>query len=54
MTSRRATGRVLAPLAATAIASLALNGAAPTAFAAEDPVSATNGFYVDPGNAAAQ
>ena len=54
MTSRRATGRVLAPLAATALASLALYGAAPTAFAAEDPVSATNGFYVDPGNAAAQ
>jgi endoglucanase len=48
-------GRVLAPLAATALASLALYGAAPTAFAAgEDPVTATNGFYVDPNNAAAQ
>ena len=45
-------GRALAPLAATALASLALYGAAPAAFAAEDPVSATNGFYVDPGNAA--
>ena len=53
-TSRKSAGRVLAPLAATALASIALYGAAPTAYAAENPVSATNGFYVDPGNAAAQ
>jgi endoglucanase len=44
----------LAPLAATALATAALYGAAPTASAAENPVSATNGFYVDPGNPAAQ
>jgi endoglucanase len=48
------TRRILAPLTATALASLALCAAAPAAFAAEDPVTATNGFYVDPGNAAAQ
>ena len=50
----RCAGRVLAPLAATALAGVALCGAAPAASAAENPVSATNGFYVAPGNAAAQ
>jgi len=50
---RRRTTRVLAPLAAAALASAALC-AAPAAYAAGDPVSATNGFYVDPDNSAAQ
>ena len=54
MTCSRHPGRVLAPLAATALASVALCGAAPAAYAAEDPVTATDGFYVNPGNPAAQ
>jgi len=52
---KRRTLRVaLAPIAAGALVSAALCGGAPAAYAAEDPVSATNGFYVDPGNSAAQ
>jgi endoglucanase len=39
--------------ATTALAALGLVGA-PAAFAAGDPVSMTNGFYVDPDNSAAQ
>lgn len=54
MNGKRPARRVLAPLAASALASVALCGAAPAAHAAEDPVTATNGFYVDPNNAPAQ
>jgi len=53
MDCKRRAARALAPLAAAALACAALC-AAPAAYAAEDPVSATNGFYVDPDNPAAQ
>ena len=54
MNCRRRTTRVLAPLAAATLASTAALYAATPAYAAEDPVTATNGFYVDSDNPAAQ
>ena len=53
MNGKRRATRVLAPLAAVTLASAALC-AAPAAYAAEDPITATNGFYVDPDNPAAE
>ncbi len=43
----------LALLTASALTAVGLNGA-PAAYAAGNPVGMTNGFYVDPGNSAAQ
>ena len=54
MDCKRRTTRVLAPLAAATLASAAALYAATPAYAAEDPVTATNGFYIDPDNPAAQ
>ena len=54
MNCRRRTTRVLAPLAAATLAATAALYAATPAYAAEDPVTATNGFYVDSDNPAAQ
>jgi endoglucanase len=53
MRCTRRTAR-LALLAATVLAVTALYGSAPAAHAAEDPVTATDGFYVNPDNPAAE
>ena len=56
MNGMRCTGRTarLAVLTATALAFTALYGGTPAARAAEDPVTATDGFYVNPDNPAAE
>jgi len=56
MNGMRCTKRTarLALLATTALACTALYGGAPAAQAAGDPVTATNGFYVNPDNAASE